>query len=300
MALGPSVTVLDLLRPQRLTAVVDIGANPIDGDPPYKDMLAAGLCAVTGFEPQADAMAELHRRKGPREHYLPYAIGDGRERTLHVCRERGMSSLLEPDRERLGLFNAFAGFGQVERTERIATRRLDDIKEIEAMDLLKIDIQGGEIDAFESGRRLLKSAVAVQTEVSFMPLYRDQPTFGAVDTWLRAIGFVPHCFTEMKLRPLAPMVLEGNPQQGVRQLLEADIVYVRDFTRVENMNAEQWKHLALIAHHCYDSIDLALRAIMAATRLGAARQDAPEQYMKILASLGIPARATALAERMKG
>jgi hypothetical protein len=32
----------DLLQPARLTAVVDIGANPIDGDPPYKRMLAAG------------------------------------------------------------------------------------------------------------------------------------------------------------------------------------------------------------------------------------------------------------------
>ena len=32
--------------------VVDIGANPIDGDPPYRLLLDAGLCRVTGFEPQ--------------------------------------------------------------------------------------------------------------------------------------------------------------------------------------------------------------------------------------------------------
>lgn len=38
----------EILQPQRLTEVVDIGANPIDGDPPYKPMLAAGLCKVTG------------------------------------------------------------------------------------------------------------------------------------------------------------------------------------------------------------------------------------------------------------
>src|SRR5262245_3112543 len=30
---------LKLLRPKRLTAVVDVGANPIDGDPPYKSLL---------------------------------------------------------------------------------------------------------------------------------------------------------------------------------------------------------------------------------------------------------------------
>lgn len=42
----------DLLVPRRLTEVVDIGASPIDGDPPYKPMLTAGLCRVTGFEPR--------------------------------------------------------------------------------------------------------------------------------------------------------------------------------------------------------------------------------------------------------
>jgi FkbM family methyltransferase len=289
----PGDALFQLLRPERLTAVVDIGANPIDGDPPYKDMLAAGLCTVTGFEPQADALAELDRRKGPRERYLPYAIGDGRQRVLRVCRERGMTSLLTPDPARLALFNEFTVFGLVESEVKIATRRLDDVKEINRMDCLKIDIQGGELDVFKSGRRLLRSAVMVQTEVAFMTLYRDQPAFGAVDTFLRTLGFVPHCFTEMKIRPLAPMVLAGDPTKGVRQLLEADIVYVRDFTRPDSMDGEQWKHLALIAHHCYDSVDLALRAITAATRLGAVRPGAPEQYLKLLASSRIPAGITA-------
>ena len=30
-----------MLAPERPTAIVDVGANPIDGDPPYKAMLAA-------------------------------------------------------------------------------------------------------------------------------------------------------------------------------------------------------------------------------------------------------------------
>ena len=46
-----------LLSPNRLTEVVDVGANPIVGDPPYKPMLDAGLCNVTGFEPQLDALS---------------------------------------------------------------------------------------------------------------------------------------------------------------------------------------------------------------------------------------------------
>jgi methyltransferase FkbM-like protein len=149
------------------------------------------------------------------------------------------------------------------------------------MDLLKIDVQGSELDVFKSGRRLLARAVAVQTEVSFVPLYRGQPAFGAVDTFLRSLGFIPHCFAELKLRPLAPVVFGGDPHQGGRQLLEADVVYVRDFTHAKSMDGEQWKHLALVAHHCYASIDLAHRAVVAAAELGAVPPDAPSRYLKI-------------------
>lgn len=274
--------IFELLRPKRRTAVVDIGANPIDGDPPYKAMLAAGLCSVTGFEPQVEALAELNRRKGPRERYLPYAVGDGREHTMHVCREPGMSSLLPPDPERLALFNGFPGFGAVQKEMRIGTRRLDDIHEIEHVDFLKIDIQGGELDVFRCGCRRLADTVVIQTEVSFIPLYRDQPPFGVVDTFLREIGFVPHCLAELKLRPLAPVIIDGDPQKGLRQLVEADVVYVRDFTRPDCMTGEQWKHLALVAHHCYNSIDLALRAINSAAQIGALPQNAAQRYLDML------------------
>ena len=88
------------------------------------------------------------------------------------------------------------------------------------------------------------------------------------------------------------MVIGGNRRQGVHQLLEADIVYVRDFTRQDKMDSEQWKHLALIAHHCYRSIDLALRAITVAANIGALPRAAPERYLKLLASLGIPTSVT--------
>lgn len=74
----------ELLKPQRLTEIADIGANPIDGDPPYKPLLEAGLCRVTGFEPQREALAELQRRKGANERYLPYAVGDGGIHTLRI------------------------------------------------------------------------------------------------------------------------------------------------------------------------------------------------------------------------
>lgn len=271
-----------ILEPHRPTAVVDVGANPIDGDPPYKAMLAAGLCEVVGFEPQADALAWLQAKAGPRERYLPHALGDGTQRMLHVCGIEGMSSLLVPDPAQLALFNLFPIWGEVKNTIPVATHRLDDVAEIANMDFLKMDIQGCEREVLMHGRRKLAQTVAVQTEVSFVPLYKNQPSFGEMDLLMRELGFLPHCFADLKVWPLAPTVVSGQPNRGLRQLLEADMVYVRDFTRAGNMSAEQWKHLALIAHHCYRSADLAARALNMLAELGAVPADASERYLSSL------------------
>lgn len=273
-----------LLQAQRLTEVVDIGANPIDGDPPYKPMLDAGLCRVTGFEPQQEALAELRRRQGPNERYLDYAVGDGGVHRLNICRAPGMTSLLEPDPVTLELFGVLNAMGDVLRRVETQTRRLDDIDEIASLDFLKIDVQGGELAVFRHGAAKLGAAVAIQTEVSFITLYRKQPSFGEIDVELRQQGFVPHCFADVKTWPIAPCIINRDPTRALNQLLEADIVYVRDFSRPERMSDEQLKHLALIAHHCYRSFDLALRCVMALERRGAVGTGTQQRYLASLAS----------------
>lgn len=125
---------VDLLRPERLTGIVDIGANPIDGEPPYMPMLSLGICAVTGFEPHPEALAHLNARKSVLETYLPYAIGHGGKAKLHICHASGMSSLLEPDPHALSHFPNFAEWGRVVREIEVTTRRLDDVTEIDALD----------------------------------------------------------------------------------------------------------------------------------------------------------------------
>src|SRR5262245_2965478 len=80
----------------RLTHVVDIGANPIEGVPPYKPLLDAQLCRISGFEPQASALAELNRKKGTSETYFPYAVGDGEAHMLNLCAYSGWTSTFVP------------------------------------------------------------------------------------------------------------------------------------------------------------------------------------------------------------
>lgn len=270
---------LDLLRPERLTAVVDVGANPIDGDPPYASMLQQRLCTVVGFEPQPTALAELERRRSDLETYLPYVIADGRPHILHMTASSGMTSLLEPDPVQLALFNGFTEWGAVTHRETVATKRLDDVEEIGHLDVLKIDVQGGELMVFRGGTARLSAAVAVQTEVSFIPLYKGQPSFGDIDVELRRHGLVPHAVPAVKRWAIAPVVYGGNFRQGGNQVLEADVVYVRDFAHPELMDDEQLKHLALVAHCAYGSSDLAHRCLLALVERGAGVATGPASYL---------------------
>lgn len=274
-----------LLRPQRLTAVVDIGANPIDGDPPYKGMLARRLCRVTGFEPQTEPRARLQAAASDLETYLPYAIGAGGPATLQVCRAGGMTSLLEPDSHVLSHFPGLPEWGAVMRREAVETVALCDVPGLDTLDFLKMDLQGGERDVLAGGAALLRRAICVQLEVSFIPLYRGQATFGEMDTALRALGFVPHMMAAVNRRMIAPM-RGADPLAAFNQLVEADAVYVRDFMAPAAMDDAQLKQLALVAHHVYRSYDLALNAVHHLAARGAIPADAAGRYLAIVQSGG--------------
>lgn len=275
---------IHLLQPQRLTEIVDIGANPIDGDPPYKTLLQSKLCKVTGFEPQPEALEKLNQQKSELENYLPYAIGDGKQHTLKVCQYSGMTSLLEPNQNTFDNFLALKTNATVLERILISTHQLDDIDEIQALDFLKIDIQGTELSVFQSGKQKLSNAIAIQTEISFVTLYENQPSFGEIDIELRSQGFIPHCFADVKKWPISPFTYQNQPLRAVNQLLEADIVYVRDFTQPQNISDEQLKHLALIAHCCYQSFDLTLRCIDLLEQRAALPTHSQQIYINMLNS----------------
>jgi hypothetical protein len=220
----------------------------------------------------------LQQRKGPLATYLPCAVGDGGRHTLYICQASGMTSLLKPDPRMLAVFHPFLEFVKILATETIPTRQLDTIAEITALDLLHIDAQGSELAILRSARQKLANAVAVQSEVSFLPLYENQPIFSEIDQELRSQGFIPHAFVYIKHWPIAPA--EGNDarSQAAHQLLEGDLVYVRDFTRPDSLSDEQLKHLALIAHYCYGSYDLARRCLGILEQRGSLEKGAQERY----------------------
>lgn len=257
--------------------VVDIGANPIAsaGSPPYQGLLDAGNVRLVGFEPNRDALAELQAQKSAHETYLPYAVYDGTEQELKICKAPGMTSLLEPDPAVLSCFHGFDEWGQVTGREKIQTVRLDDVAEIDALDFLKIDIQGAELEVFRNGTGKLADCLVIQSEVEFIPMYENQPLFSDVDLFLREQGFVLHRFIDQTSRVIKPLIVDNNPYAGLSQLLWADAIFIRDFTRFDLLNPVQLLKIALILHDVYSSFDVALRALltrdaMLGTRVGEA------------------------------
>ena len=69
--------------------------------------------------------------------------------------------------------------------------------------------------------------MAVQLEVSFICLYENQPSFDEVDMWMRNIGFAPHRFLD------TPTTRGNDFRQPFNQLLESDIVYVKDMLNIK-------------------------------------------------------------------
>jgi FkbM family methyltransferase len=243
--------------------IIDIGANPIDGPAPYAACLEGGRAEVVGFEPNREALARLLARKSPRETYLPYAIGDGDRHTLNICQAPGMTSLLRPNAQVLGLFHVFPSWGQVVGVEEVETRRLDDIPETRGCDYIKLDIQGAELMVLRNAAERLRDAVVIHCETEFLQMYTDQPLFADVALFLRGHGFAFHRFFPIVSRMVQPLSMDEDIYAGMSQQLWADSVFIRDLTCLDDLSEKQLLAMAAILHDCYQSLDVVVHLLIA-------------------------------------
>ena len=190
-----------------------------------------------------------------------------------------MTSLFKPKEDALNFFNGFKEFGKVEKTEQVQTRRLDSISNLALLDFIKLDIQGAELTVLQNGIEKIKNCVAMQLEVSYINLYEQQPTFGEVDSWMRSQGFVPHCFLEVKRWSIAPTIYNNNFRIPGNQLLESDIVYIKDPLKLELLTTNQIKKLIVIAHHCFKSYDLCVYLFLELSKRNQAPLNVQQIYL---------------------
>jgi FkbM family methyltransferase len=238
--------------------IVDVGALWMgEEDVAYRAIMRSGLGRLVGFEAVKEECDKLNALGRPNERYLPYFIGDGADRQFCQNNFVMTSSLYEPNRRLVDLFNSLGEVMRPVKREKVKTTRIDDVPEIERIDYLKMDIQGAELDALRGAAKRLADAVVIHTEVEFVPLYTGQPLFAEVDAELRGHGFLLHSFPGIAGRAFKPLVAEGDATRPVNQVLWADAVYVRDFSKLELLTPEQLLRTAIIVHEVYQSCDLA-------------------------------------------
>ncbi|MBL8876264.1 MAG: FkbM family methyltransferase [Phycisphaerae bacterium] len=241
---------------------VDIGAMDLGPDHvPYRELIRPGKTTIVGFEPLRSECEKLNALAAPGQKYLPYCIGDGTERNFYITNTGFTSSLYEPNTDLLRAFNNLAELMRVQGVEKLQTVRLDDVREIEDVHFLKLDVQGAELDVLRNSLRLLKNTMLVYTEVEYLELYKGQPLFGDIHEFLRQQGFMLHFVNGFGGRAYSPVSAGRDINMQVRQALWSDAIFVPDFRRLHEYAPERLLALAVMLHELFVSVDLAAVAL---------------------------------------
>jgi FkbM family methyltransferase len=210
---GATIEHRDLLSALNPATVVDIGANV-----GQFSLLLRGLfpsASIFAFEPLARP-ATKYRRLFQGEahiHFFQTAIAPNRGRQLmHVSAHDDSSSLLPISLNQV----EFAPGTQEAGLEEVILGPLDQfVKDgnIVRPALLKLDVQGFELEALKGCESLLHRFDHIYVEVSFLPLYEGQVLAAELIEWLAARDF--------------HVVGAGNPSYGKdRCIVQLDMLFL--------------------------------------------------------------------------
>ena len=254
---------LDLFELGKKIEIMDIGAAAINEIPIYTNLISNKIGNLNAFEGDERQIEKLKLKYKESIKLFTEFLFDGSEQDLYLAApESGMTSLFKPNKKVLSFFNNFSHIGKISEIKKIQTSKLNDIEKLPLIDFAKLDIQGSELTVLKNGNLKLKKCLAIQLEVSYVCLYENQPTFGEIDLWMRESGYIPHRFIDIKRWSITPTIFNDNPRVPGNQLLESDIIYIKDPFRTELLDDEQLKKLILLSHYCFKSYDLSVFFIL--------------------------------------
>ena len=190
------------------TVILDIGA--FEGDWSKTAMQIWPQAKFVMIEANPEKAALL--RRDPRlknADVVETLVGptDGAEVTFHIM-ESGSS--------------VFEEHSDVQRRPAtLKQRTLDSITaDLVAVDFIKIDVQGYELEVLKGGQQTLAKAQAVLIELSLMEINEGAPLLDEALSFMRAAGFVSYDILEIHRRPL-----DGAMNQ-------IDVLFVREDSRL--------------------------------------------------------------------
>jgi FkbM family methyltransferase len=180
----------ELTRYVRPTTVIDIGANK--GQFTVFALGAWAGCRVIGFEPLLGPITRARMvtaRHGDRVRLHRAAIGPWRgEIEIRLTNRQDSSSILPVTDTASEAFGVKAT-GGVERAPVGPLEAYVLADELTPHTLLKLDVQGYELEALRGCASLLTAIAAVYVELSFIRLYEGQAFAHEVLTFLQRAGF---------------------------------------------------------------------------------------------------------------
>lgn len=176
------------LRQQGFQTVIDIGANVGQFALFCRELYPDAH--IRSFEPLDDCWKTFDSifRNDDRVQLFRYGIGPNDCDTLiNVTNENDSSSILAPATTQSEIFGT-----KVRTSKQIKLRRLSSLlrkEEILPSALLKIDVQGFELEVLKGCEDLLDCFRTIYVEASYVELYEHQPLVSEVIEFLRTRGF---------------------------------------------------------------------------------------------------------------
>jgi FkbM family methyltransferase len=176
--------------------VVDVGAN--EGSFTNAVLDLAPSARVLAIEPAPEPLARLRERFAAKPGVTivgkAAAAGVGKA-ALHLTGHDHNSSLHRPRDEMLSLYED-PGWGVVGTVE-VDTASLDElVPEDERVSVIKLDVQGGELDVLDGAHGTLERTAAVLMEVTFVSHYEGDADFQRLNQELLDRGFVLTAISE--------------------------------------------------------------------------------------------------------
>lgn len=171
---------------------VDVGAR---GGPPSHWLKLTEQIDYICFEPdplEAESLRRFFDSRGEFEALvIAKALGSHRGTvSLNLTRFPPASSVLQPNHSLLRNFEIHPLLETAHRvTVPIDTLDAQLHATSNDCDFLKIDVQGYELEVLQGAEKALEKSCGCELEVSFIEIYRDQPLFAEIDSFMRARGF---------------------------------------------------------------------------------------------------------------
>ncbi|WP_165771957.1 FkbM family methyltransferase [Niveispirillum lacus] len=203
-----------VMRSLQVRSVIDAGANV--GQFALLMRHFHRDAVIHAFEPFPSSAAIFARLFAQDRcvHLHRHALGMAAvEADLHVSRRADSSSLLPISSSQ----TVFAPGTEEVGVLTVPVRRLDDVlssADLPRPSLLKIDVQGGELDVLKGAEGLLPHLDYIYVEVSFAQFYQGQPLANEVIDHLQARGY---CLTG----------IGGTAQDRQGLIVQADLLFSR-------------------------------------------------------------------------